>query len=696
MARGYLRRPEWTAEKFLPDPFSEKNSARMYRTGDLARFYADGRIEYLGRADHQVKIRGYRIELGEIEAALVEHPAIREAIVLSRSPWLGPELSENRKSKIENLKSEEQLVACFVPNDGMMPTAIELRNFLRKKLPEFMLPSMLIRLQTMPLTRNGKVDRLALAAFNGAIDPVKNDFVPPRSEVEEMIAQVWREVLKIDRIGAFDDFFDIGGHSLLATRVVVRLRAGLHAELPLRKLFEARTVAGLAQEVEALRRDRSGVALPPIVPACRSNQAPLSFAQQRLWFLHKLDPDLTAYNMPVGYRIRGPFKVALFERALEQIIQRHEILRSAIVEVAGEPVQQIITAAHLHVPVIDLTTLPAEQVEREVARYANEDAEQPYDLTSAPLMRAKILRLGDEEYVVLLNFHHIVCDGSSLTVFYRELAAAYESLGGGSEMALPPLPVQYADFALWQHQAFQQGRFQRQAAYWRRQLGGALNLPKLPTDRQRPGVPSYRGAKVTERLARELTVALKQLARKEQVTLFMILLAAFKVLLSRLAGQNDVVVGATIAGRDRSELEGLVGFFINALALRTDLSGNPPFAELLKRVREVCLEAYTHQDLPFERVVEELNPQRDPARNPIFQVLFNMADISDRDLKLAGCATHQVEPSRARREVRSGGARAAGGRLHRAGAGLQPRSVRCSKGGGDARAMDSFARPDRR
>ena len=650
VARGYLRRPELTADKFLPDPFSEKNSARMYRTGDFARFSPDGSIEFLGRADNQVKIRGYRVELGEIEAALAQHPGVHDCFVAVRQSVNWTSESGNPESKtcpepgrrIDNPKSEKQLVAYFVPKEGVSPPAIELRNFLRRKLPESMLPSMLIGLQTMPLTPNGKVDRLALAALDADSHPVINDFVPPRSEIEEMIAQTWREVLKIDRIGAFDDFFDLGGHSLLATRVVVRLRASLHAELPLRKLFEARTVAGLAQEVEALRRDRSGGALPPIVPARRSDQAPLSFGQQRLWFLHKLDPDLTAYNMPAGYRIRGPFNIALFERALQAIIERHEILRSAIVEAAGEPVQQITPAAHLNVPVIDLTGLPAEQVDREVVCHANKDAEQPYDLTAAPLMRAKILRLGNEEHVVLLNFHHIVCDGSSLAIFYRELAAIYEALAGGREAVLPRLFVQYADFSFWQQEAFQRGRFQRQAAYWRRQLGSNLSPVELPADWQRPGVLSYRGAKVTGRLSREVTLALKQLARKEQVTLFMILLAALKILLARLAGQNDIVVGATIAGRNRSELDGLIGFFINALALRTDLSGNPPFSELLERVREVCLEAYTHQDLPFERVVEELHPQRDPARNPIFQVLFNMADISDRDLKLAGCATTRL------------------------------------------------------
>ncbi|MGH7853180.1 MAG: condensation domain-containing protein, partial [Candidatus Binatia bacterium] len=649
VARGYLRRPELTAEKFLPDPFSEKNSARMYRTGDLARFYPDGNIEYLGRADNQIKIRGYRVELGEIEAALAEHRAVRESVVVGRDCVASSPPSDNRKSKtcpelgrrIENPKSEKQLVAYFVPNDGMSPSAIELRNFLRQKLPESMLPSMLIRLETMPLTPNGKVDRRALAARDAGVDPVANDFVAPRSEIEEMVAQIWREVLKIDRIGVFSDFFDIGGHSLLATRVVVRLRASLHAELPLRKLFEARTVAGLAQEIEILRRDRSGVAVPPIVPARRSNQAPLSFAQQRLWFLHKLDPNLTAYNMPAGYRIRGPLNISPFERALDQIIQRHDILRSAIVEIAGEPAQQILAESHLNVPVIDLTTLPPEQVEREVARYSNEDAEQPYDLTMAPLMRAKILRLGDEEHVILLNFHHIVCDGSSLAVFYRELAAVYESLLEGREPALARLPVQYADFALWQRQSHEDGLFQPQAEYWKEQLGNGLRSLELPTDWARI-VSSYRGGKVTQRLSRELTLALKQLARKEHVTLFMILLAALKILLSRLAGQNDIVVGSTIAGRNRPELEGLIGFFINALALRTDLSGNPEFVELLERVREVCLDAYAHQDLSFERVVEDLNPERDLSRNPIFQVLFNMADISDRDLKLAGCATTKL------------------------------------------------------
>ena len=642
VARGYLHRPEVTAEKFLPDPFARRCGARMYRTGDVARYYPDGDIEYLGRADNQVKIRGYRIEPGEIEAALAEHPAVRESVVVARAT---SELSDNPKSKIQNQKSETQLLAYFVPKHGMLPSAIELRKFLRAKLPEFMLPSMVMPLAALPRTPNGKVDRLALPGFDNGAGGVTNDFVAPRTEIEEMIAQTWREVLKIERIGVFDDFFEIGGHSLLATRVVVRLRASFHAELPLRKLFEARTVAGLAREIEALRRNRSGVALPGIVPARRTDETPLSFAQQRLWFLHKLDPDLTAYNMPAAYRIEGPVKIALVEQALRQIIMRHEALRSAIVEIGGAAMQKVVPEAHLKLPVIDLTSLSAQQAEAEITRYFNEDAGQPFDLETAPLLRAKIIRLGGEDHVLLLNFHHIICDGSSLAVFYRELAALYESPGAGREPALPELPVQYADFAVWQQQSLHEGRFQTQMEYWMRQLGSGLRPLDLPADRQRPVALSYRGAKVTQRLSHGLAAALKQLARSEHVTLFMVLLAALKVLLARLGGQNDIVVGSTIAGRNRPELEGLIGFFINALALRTDLSGDPRFVELLTRVREVCLDAYTHQDLPFERVVEELNPDRDPSRNPIFQVLFNMADASERELKLAGCAVTRLNRS---------------------------------------------------
>jgi amino acid adenylation domain-containing protein len=640
VARGYLRRPESSAERFLPDPFAERSGARMYRTGDFGRYYRDGSLEYLGRADRQIKLRGYRIELGEIEAALTAHPAIRESVVVVRAE---AELSGNPKSKIENPKLIKKLTAYFAANDGTRPQAIELRKFLRERLPEFMVPKMFVRLEALPRTPNGKVDHLALERLEPGHDPITDGLVAPRSEIEEMVAQIWREVLNADRVGVFDDFFEIGGHSILATRVAARLRAAVHADLPLRKLFEARTVAGLAQEIEALRRDRNGVALPKMLPAPHRFRAPLSFAQRRLWFLHKLDPDLTAYNMPATYRISGPLKIALFKRALEQVIERHEILRSAIVETDGEPAQQVQPEARLDAPVIDLTALTAAQVEEEIARHANEDAGRPFDLAAAPLLRAKILRIGAEDHVVALNFHHIVCDGSSLALFFRELAVIYESLAQGIEPALAKPALQYADFTAWQRRCDEHGLFQAQTEYWKRQLGGAAFSLDLPTDRAPSGAPSYRGGKLTQRLSSELTSALKRLARKEQVTLFMLLLAALKILFSRLSGRNDIIVGSTIAGRNHPELEGLIGFFINALALRADLSGNPPFSDFLARVREVCLDAYTHQDVPFERVVEEINPQRDPRRNPIFQVLFNMAEIPERDLSLPVCRVTRLD-----------------------------------------------------
>jgi amino acid adenylation domain-containing protein len=650
VARGYLRRRQLTAKKFLRDPFAGRAGARMYRTGDRARFHPEGTIEYLGRADDQVKIRGYRIELGEIEAVLARHPAVRVcAVVVRRSKRVvsesgnqKPVLSPVEGSAIENRKSDEHLAAYVVAKEGTLAAA-ELRDFLRGKLPEFMVPSTFVGLAALPLTANGKVDRRALAASVGEpMDPRARDFVAPRSEIEELIAQTWRAVLKIERIDVLDDFFDLGGHSLLATRVAARLRAALDAELPLRVLFEARTIAALAREIEARRGNRRGIALPKIPRAAPGDRAPLSFAQRRLWFLHKLDPGLTAYNMPAAYRLRGPLSIATLERALDQLVQRHEILRTAIVEIDGEPMQQILAEAQLSLTKIDLTGMPAARTERGIARLANEDAERPYDFGAAPLMRAQILRLADDDHVLLMNFHHMICDGSSLALFYGELAALYEAYLRGQEPLLPAPAVRYADYVLWQQRALREGWLAPQLAYWRRQLGGRLAPLDLPLDGERSAIQTDRGGRVSRGLSGALSEKLKRLARSEQVTLFMILLAALKLLLARLSGENDIVVGSTVAGRNRSELDGLVGFFINALALRSDLSANPRFVELLRRVREVCLEAYTHQDAPFELVVEELGPERDPRLHPVFQVLFNMAEIADRELRLSGCATTRL------------------------------------------------------
>ncbi len=630
LAPGYLNRPELASEKFVADPFSDNPNSRLYRTGDRARYWADGNIEFLGRVDDQVKVRGYRLEPGEIEAALNEHPRVKEAVVLARA---------------RDLSEEKELVGYIVPNQDSVPSVSDLRSLLRQKLPDYMIPSTFVFLNVLPLTPSGKVDRSKLPPPDGERPLLDQGFVEPRTEIEELVAQVWREVLKVEKIGVYDNFFELGGHSLLATRVLARLRSNFNVDLPLRKLFESPTVAGLAEHIDFLRRHQSGISVPPIVPVPRDRPIPLSFSQRRLWFLQKLDPGLIAYNIPATFRITGVLNVPALEQAFNEIVNRHEILRTRIVEIDGQPLQEILPNVTVQLRVLDLSRLPQGQAEAEGERLSAEDARQPYNLAEAPLMRAKLLRLCEDDHFLILNFHHIACDGSSLIIFYQELAALYEAFLEGRDSNLPSLPVQYADYAVWQHERLQGEVLESQLAYWKRQLGTGLATLNLPTHYERPVVQSYRGARLTRTLSNELTQGLKDLSRHEGVTLFMTLLAALDILLSRHTGQDDVIVGSTIAGRNRPETEGLIGFFINALALRMDLSGNPTFSELLKRVREVCLGAYTNQDVPFETVVEEINPQRDLSRNPLFQVMFNMADTSERVLKLAGCQIVKLWPS---------------------------------------------------
>jgi len=662
LARGYFNRPGLTAEKFVANPFDNEPGARLYRTGDRTRYFPDGNIEFLGRIDNQVKIRGYRVELGEIETVLNQHPSVKESVVIASSfppPRRGrikagvtPLTSGVREETPLSLpspvegegasQSERNLIAYLVPNTEK-PLATELRSFLKEKLPDYMIPSAWVFLKALPLTPNGKVDPSNLPPLDYSRPALDQGFVEPRSEIEELVAQVWRAVLKLEKVGVHDNFFDLGGHSLLATRVVARLRSNFNIDLPLRKLFEFPTVASLAEHVDLLRRNQSGISVPPIVPVRHDRPLPLSFSQRRLWFLHKLDPGLTAYNIPATFRITGILSVPALEKALNDIIKRHEVLRTRIVEIDGRPLQEILLNTAIELRVVDLSEVP--QGEAKAQRVSAEDARQPYNLAEAPLMRAKLLRLREGEHFLILNFHHIVCDGSSLIIFYHELATLYETFLDDKDFILPALPVQYADYAVWQHELLEGEVLALALAYWKRQLGPGLTTLNLPTDYRRPAVQTYRGARLARTLSEEVTKALKELSRREGVTLFMTLLATLDILLSRHTGQDDIIVGSTIAGRNRPETEGLIGFFINALALRTDLSGNPTFLELLKRMREVCLDAYTHQDLPFEKVVEEINPERDLSRNPLFQVLFNMVDTSERILELAGCQTVKLPTS---------------------------------------------------
>jgi amino acid adenylation domain-containing protein/non-ribosomal peptide synthase protein (TIGR01720 family) len=601
LARGYLGRPALTAERFVPDPFAAESGGRLYRTGDRARWTEEGTLQYLGRMDHQVKVRGFRIELGEIETLLRRQPGVADCVVVVR----------------EDSPGDARLVAYVA---GAVE-ADALRAGLRRALPEHMVPGAFVVMERLPLTPNGKVDRKALPAPGAA--GAADGYVAPRTPAEEVLAGIWAQVLGRDRVGARDNFFEIGGHSLLATQVVSRIRAVLGVETSLRALFEAPTVAELAGRVEALRRAGTSE-LPPLVPVDRSTPPPLSFAQERLWFLDRLQPGGSFYNIPVGLRLEGPLDAAALERALGEIVRRHEVLRTTVGEVDGRPVQLIAPFTGFHLPVEDLSGLDAGAREAALQARAAAEAARPFDLAAGPLFRPRLLRLSATEHGLLLHMHHLVTDGWSLDVLFGELAALYAAFRQGRPSPLPELAVQYADHAAWQRAHLSGQALERGVAWWRERLAGAPELLELPTDHVRPAMMSFRGAHEPVRLSAELSDRLQALARGEGATLFMVLLGAFQVMLSKYAGSDDVVVGTTIAGRTRGEAEGLIGLFMNTLALRTDLSGDPAFAEVLRRVRETTLGAYEHQEVPFERLVNEVRPGRSLGHTPLFQALFEL------------------------------------------------------------------------
>jgi len=605
VARGYLGRPGLSAEKFVPDPFAAGPGARLYRTGDLARWRPDGTLEFLGRNDHQVKVRGFRIEPGEIEAALRQAPGVADCAVVAREDETG----------------DRRLVAYIV---GEAETAA-LRDRLRRSLPEYMVPQAFVRLERLPLSPSGKLDRRALPAPAYGAEARR---VPPATPLEEVLAGFWAAVLGPEEVGATDGFFDLGGHSLLAVRVISRIRAGLGVEVPLRAFFEGPTVRELARRVEALRRE-GAVQLPPVEPVERTGAPPLSFAQERLWFIERLQPGTSVYNIPLPLRLRGPLDVAALEGALGAVVRRHEALRTTFREVDGAPVQVVAPWDGFALPVDDLSALDEDAREAALRRHAQEDAARPFDLVAGPLVRARLLRLGDDDHALLLCLHHVAADGWSLGILYRELAELYGAAREGREPALPPLPVQYADYAAWQRRHLAGEALDAQLAWWKARLAGAAALLELPADRPRPAVATHRGGLEPVRLSAARAASLQALARREGATLYMVLLAAFQALLARYGGGTDVVVGSPVAGRTRAEVEPLIGPFVNMLAMRTDLGGDPAFGELLRRVRAVTLDAYEHQDLPFEKLVSELRPERSLAHAPIFQVMLGLNNADD-------------------------------------------------------------------
>jgi amino acid adenylation domain-containing protein len=619
VTRGYLGRPGLTAERYVPDPFGAGPGARIYRTGDRIRWKADGTLEYLGRLDQQVKVRGFRIEPGEIEAVLRRHEGVADCVVVAR----------------EDAPGEKRLAAYVV---GDVETDA-LRAHVRRSLPEYMVPSAFVFLDALPLTPNGKVDRKALPAPELA--SAEGRYVAPRTLVEEVLAEIWAEVLRVERVGVEESFFELGGHSLLATRVVSRVRELFGVELPLRALFDGPTVAELAVRVEEMRRAGLPV-LPPVVRVDRDRPLPLSFAQERLWFLDRLEPGSAAYNIPAALRLAGALDERALERALGEIVRRHEALRTVFAEADGSPVQVIAPFGGFVLSVEELSGLGEADREAAVRRRAGEEARRAFDLSAGPLFRAALLRLGEEDHVLLLSMHHIVSDGWSMGVLFRELSALYAAYREGGESPLAELAVQYADYAVWQREQLTGEALDRQLSYWRERLAGAPEMLELPTDRPRPPVRTYRGAMVPVDFSSELLERLQALGRSEGATLYMVMLGAFQLLLSKYSGSDDVVVGSPIAGRTRREVEELIGFFANTLVLRTDLAGDPTFRELLGRVREGTLGAYEHQEVPFERLVAELQPERSLSHSPLFQVLFTLQNAEGRGDALAGLGVSGV------------------------------------------------------
>jgi amino acid adenylation domain-containing protein len=635
LARGYLNRPELTIERFVPDPFAGEPGARLYRTGDLARYLPDGNLQYLGRIDHQVKVRGYRIEPGEVEAALRDHPAVREALVTARDDDRGGRL------------------VAYLRTDEPAPGAAELHDLLLGTLPAYMVPSAFVTLDAFPLTPNGKLDRRALPAPDDSAR-VTAEYVPPSTDIERSLAEVWAELLKVHRVGLHDNFFALGGHSLLAVRLISRIRDRLGIEVALSTIFDSPTVAGLAEAVERADGHESSTAQRPIGAAPRELRRlpgsadpavvlPASYAEQRLWFLDRLEPDNVAYNVPLAVRLGGRLDVEALTRALGALVRRHESLRTTFAVIDGAPQQVIAPPGAVPLAISDVTARP--DPEDAARRLVGEAARAGFDLENGPLLRAALIRVAADDHILIITLHHIIIDGWSIGVFNRELSSLYHAFHSGQAPALAEPAIQYGDFAVWQQEWMRSGGLDQQLDYWQQRLAGAPALLELPTDRPRPARQSFRGAVVRRALAPEQLERLKQLGEQEGTTLFMTLLAAFMALLSRYSGQQDIVVASPVANRNRVELEGLIGFFVNTLPLRVEVDDDPSFRELLGRVRETALGAFSNQDLPFEKLVEELNPDRQLSFPPLAQVSFVLNAV-DGPLQLTGLQAGRVPGAR--------------------------------------------------
>ncbi len=630
LARGYLGRSDLTSERFIPHPFRDEPGARLYKTGDLARYLPDGNIEFLGRIDHQVKIRGFRIELGEIEGALTQHPLVQEAVVLAR----------------EDRPGDRRLVAYVVATDlghdgtrASSPIVPALRAHLAEHLPEYMLPAAIVTVPAMPLTPNGKVDRCALPAPDTARPELGTAFVAPRSETEAELAPIWAECLGLDAVGVLDNFFELGGDSLRAVQVFARVRQRFGVEISFQYLFAHPTIASSAERVEQTKG--TGVRTAAIAAVERTDLLPLSFAQERLWFSYRLSPESPAYNCLYAFRLSGRLDLQALETSVATLVQRHEVLRTTFEEVAGRPFQRIHPRMDVRLDVLDLQG-PGDAQDSTLERHLAEAATRPFDLTRGPLVRAGVARLDDDQHVLWLNLHHIVTDGRSMAVFFRELATAYDALRAGKQPAFAAQSIQYADYAAFQRLELTQ-TLDALVGWWRERLTGAPPLLELPTDRPRPPTQSFRGAAVPVGLDRALTDTLRKLGAENNMTLVMVVLAAFAAFLHRMTHEDDIVIGIPSLGRDRVELEDLLGFFVNTLPVRVGFREGLTFRGLLAEVRQASLDAFEHDALPFERLVHELRIERDPSQNPIVQVAIAPQPPGERDLRLPEISVERVE-----------------------------------------------------
>ncbi|MFC3787840.1 non-ribosomal peptide synthetase [Paenibacillus sp. GCM10012307] len=629
LARGYLNRPQLTAEKFVALPFAPNE--RIYRTGDLARWLPDGRLEYIGRMEQQLGRRGLELETGKIESMLLRHEQVHEAVVIVREDQPG------------------QTYLCAYVTGSPELRGAGLRDYLIANLPNYTVPSYIVSMKQLPYSAAGKVDRTALPKPDASAGRVKG-YVAPRNETEKRLADLWQDILGVKPVGVHDNFFELGGHSLTATRAISRIRSMLNADFPLRLMFENPTVAKLAAATSSFVPGQdakgnviaSGKETSEIPKVQREHGVPLSFAQQRLWFLDRLQPGNSAYNIYSAVKMNGQLQPELLRYCLNQLAQRHETLRTTFRE-KPEPVQWIAPSIDLQLPIIDLRLMEAGSRAAEMERLALEEAARAFDLESGPLLSAVLLRMDETEYVLLITMHHIISDGWSIGVLIRELGELYAASLNGAPAALPELTIQYADYTVWQNSKLSGEGLNRQKTYWMKQLGGDLPVLELPADYPRPELQTFRGGRHIQRVAESVTTQLKQVSKQENVTLFMTLLSAFSMLLHRLTLQEDLIIGTPIAGRNRTETEPLIGCFLNTLALRVDLAGNPSFEQLLQHTRTVCLDAYAHQDVPFEKLVEWLQPERSLSRNPIFDVMINYVNTGSLEAQLPGIEITPIE-----------------------------------------------------